>query len=110
MHASYSESSSLAIMEAMAAGLPVVAGDIGPLSELCDEGVEGRFWPLDDPGRAAEVLLGLLDSETERAAAGRAARDRFRRDFDATVMGGRLVSFLVSGEVTDASVAADRAA
>jgi glycosyltransferase involved in cell wall biosynthesis len=110
VHASYSESSSLAIMEAMAAGLPVVAGDIGPLSELCDEGVEGRFWPLDDPARAAEVLLGLLDSETERVAAGRAARERFRRDFDATVMGGRLVSFLVSGEVTDASVAADRAA
>lgn len=110
VHASYSESSSLAIMEAMAAGLPVVAGDIGPLNELCDEGVEGRFWPLDDPGRAAEVLLGLLDSETGRAAAGRAARDRFRRDFDATVMGPRLVSFLVSGEVTDASVAADRAA
>jgi glycosyltransferase involved in cell wall biosynthesis len=110
VHASYSESSSLAIMEAMAAGLPVVAGDIGPLSELCDEGVEGRFWPLDDPARAAQVLLGLLDSESERVTAGRAARERFRRDFDATVMGGRLVSFLVSGEVTDASVAADRAA
>ena len=110
VHASYSESSSLAIMEAMAAGLPVVAGDIGPLSELCDEGVEGRFWPLDDPARAAEVLLGLLDSESERVAAGRAARERFRRAFDATVMGGRLVSFLVSGGVTDASVAADRAA
>jgi glycosyltransferase involved in cell wall biosynthesis len=110
VHASYSESSSLAIMEAMAAGLPVVAGDIGPLSELCDEGVEGRFWPLDDPARAAQVLLGLLDSEPERVAAGRAARDRFRRDFDATVMGPRLVSFLVSGEVTDAPVAADRAA
>jgi glycosyltransferase involved in cell wall biosynthesis len=110
VHASYSESSSLAIMEAMAAGLPVAAGDIGPLSELCDEGIEGRFWPLDDPARAAEVLLGLLDSEPERVAAGRAARDRFRRDFDATVMGPRLVSFLVSGEVTDASAAADRAA
>jgi glycosyltransferase involved in cell wall biosynthesis len=58
VHASYSESSSLAIMEAMAAGLPVVAGAIGPLAELCDEGVEGRFWPLDDPARAASILLG----------------------------------------------------
>jgi glycosyltransferase involved in cell wall biosynthesis len=95
VHASYSESSSLAIMEAMAAGLPVVAGDIGPLAELCDEGVEGRFWPLDDPAAAAAILLGLLDSEPERAAAGRAARERFRRDFDATVMGPRLVSFLL---------------
>jgi glycosyltransferase involved in cell wall biosynthesis len=95
VHASYSESSSLAIMEAMAAGLPVVAGDIGPLAELCADGVEGRFWPLDDPARAAAVLLGLLDSEPERAAAARAARERFERDFDTTVIGPRLLSFLL---------------
>jgi glycosyltransferase involved in cell wall biosynthesis len=56
VHASYSESSSLAIMEAMDAGLPVVAGDTGPISELCDDGVEARFWPLDDPARAASLL------------------------------------------------------
>ena len=49
VHASYAESSSLAIIEAMAAGLPIVAGDIGPISELCDDGAEARFWPLDDP-------------------------------------------------------------
>jgi glycosyltransferase involved in cell wall biosynthesis len=42
VHASYSESSSLAIMEAMAAGLPIVTGNTGPISELCDDGVEGR--------------------------------------------------------------------
>jgi len=106
VHASYSESSSLAIMEAMAAGLPVVAGDIGPLAELVDEGVEGRFWPLDDPGRAAAVLLGLLESEPERATAGAAARARFRRDFDATVMGPRLVSFLVGVTPAVTSVSA----
>ena len=53
VHASYSESSSLAIIEAMAAGLPIVAGNFGPISELFDDGVEGRYWPLDDPVRAA---------------------------------------------------------
>ena len=52
VHASYSESSSLAIIEAMAAGLPIVAGDIGPISELCDGGTEARFWPLDNPAQA----------------------------------------------------------
>ena len=61
VHASYSESSSLAIIEAMAAGLPIVAGNIGPFSELCDEGVEARFWPLDDPAQAAASPIGLLD-------------------------------------------------
>ena len=51
VHAGYSESFCLAIVEGMAAGLPVVVGDIGPIPELCEDGVEGRFWPLDDvPG------------------------------------------------------------
>jgi glycosyltransferase involved in cell wall biosynthesis len=95
VHASYSESSSLAIMEAMDAGLPVVAGDTGPISELCDDGVEARFWPLDDPARAASLLVGLLDCEPARLRAARAARERFRRDFDADVVGPRLQSFLL---------------
>ena len=61
VHASYSESSSLAIIEAMAAGLPIVAGNIGPIAELCDDGVEARFWSLDDASQAAATLLELLD-------------------------------------------------
>jgi glycosyltransferase involved in cell wall biosynthesis len=97
VHASYSESSSLAIMEAMDAGLPVVAADIGPLSELFDEGVEGRFWPLDDPAQAARVLNDLVEYEPFRLKAARAARDRFCRDYDATVVGPRLTSFLLGG-------------
>jgi glycosyltransferase involved in cell wall biosynthesis len=95
VHASYSESSSLAIIEAMAAGLPIVAASTGPISELCDDGVEARFWPLDDPAAAAALLTGLLDREPERLKAARAARERFRRDFDADVVGPELRSFLL---------------
>jgi glycosyltransferase involved in cell wall biosynthesis len=95
VHASYSESSSLAIIEAMAAGLPIVAGNIGPIAELCDDGAEARFWPLDDPDRAAAILVRLLDSEPERLAAASAATARFHRDFDADVIAPRLRSFLM---------------
>jgi glycosyltransferase involved in cell wall biosynthesis len=95
VHASYSESSSLAIIEAMAAGLPIVAGSTGPISELCDDGVEARFWPLDDPAQAAAMLIDLLDCEPARLKAARAARERFRRDFDADVVGPELLSFLL---------------
>ncbi len=98
VHASYSESSSFAIIEAMAAGLPIVAGDTGPLSELFDEGVEGRFWPLDDPAHAAEVLIGLMDDEAKRSMAAAAALARFGRDFDAEVIAPRLVSFVLGAE------------
>jgi glycosyltransferase involved in cell wall biosynthesis len=94
VHASYSESSSLAIIEAMAAGLPIVVGNIGPISELCDDGAEARFWPLDDPAQAAVTLLDLLDCEPTRAMAARVAKERFHRDFDADVVVPRLLSFL----------------
>jgi len=94
VHASYSESSSLAIIEAMAAGLPIVAANIGPIGELCDDGVEARFWSLDDPALAAKTLIALLDCEPERLRAASAGRERFRRDFDANVIAPRLLSFL----------------
>jgi glycosyltransferase involved in cell wall biosynthesis len=95
VHASYSESLPLAIIEAMAAGLPIIAGDIGGISELCDDGVEARFWPLDDPARAAAMLVDLLDCEPTRSKAARAASERFRRDFDAEVVGPQLRSFIL---------------
>ena len=53
----------MAIIEAMAAGLPIVAGNIGGISELYDDGVEARFWPLDDAAKATATLIGLLDDQ-----------------------------------------------
>jgi glycosyltransferase involved in cell wall biosynthesis len=96
VHASYSETSSLAIMEAMAAGLPVVVPNIGPMPELCTDGIEGRFWPLDDPAKAAAILLELLDDDAALRAAADASSKRFRRDFDANVVGPRLYAFLMA--------------
>jgi glycosyltransferase involved in cell wall biosynthesis len=94
VHAAYSESSSLAIMESMAAGLPVLAGQLEPLAELCDDGVEARFFPLADPAQAAAVVIDLLECEPARVQMSRAARARFDRDFDADVIAPQLMSFL----------------
>jgi glycosyltransferase involved in cell wall biosynthesis len=95
VHASYSESSSLAIMEAMDAALPIVAANIGPIAELFDDGVEGRFWPLDDPEQAATILFDLLEDESKQHNAAQAAYKRFQRDYAADVVGPRLRSFLL---------------
>ena len=96
VHAASSESAAfpLAIIEAMAAGLPVVAADVAGMSELCHDGVEARFWSLDAPVEAAAIVIGLLDDEPGRSRAAVAASDRFRREFDADVVGPRLWSFL----------------
>jgi glycosyltransferase involved in cell wall biosynthesis len=101
VHASYLETSSFAIIEAMAAGLPIVAGDIGPISELCNDGVEARFWPLDNSSHAAAILTELLDSESALVEAGQASLKRFQSDFDVEVVGARIRSFLLGTEATD---------
>ncbi len=93
-HAAHGEVSPLAVIEAMAAGLPIFAPGIGPIAELCDDGVEARFWRLDDPIEAADILLTLLTSEEARAKAADAAKERFHRDYDASILGPRLASFL----------------
>jgi hypothetical protein len=48
----------------MAAGLPIFAAVIGPIAELCDDGVEARFWPLDNPAPG-----GVHPDETARRRA-----------------------------------------
>jgi glycosyltransferase involved in cell wall biosynthesis len=86
-----------------------VAARIGGIPELYDDGVEGRFWSLDDPAEAAATLIELLDNEPVRAAAGKAAYDRFRREFDITVAAPRLLAFLygqtpsAAGQCTEAN-------
>jgi len=107
VHASYSESSSLAIIESMAAGLPIVAANIGPIAELCDEGVEARFWPLDDVSKAAATLIDLLENESARSKAAAAASERFRRDFDASLLAPRLLSFLQGSPSAGATAPSD---
>lgn len=95
IHSSVSEACPLAIIEAMAAGLPVIVGNIEPMAELCEDGTEARFMPLDDPVRAAETVTALLETEPARSQAAAAALARFRRDYNAEVNGPRLYDFLL---------------
>ena len=64
-----------ALIEAMAAGLPVVAGPVGGIAEMLDQHAEGVFWPLDDADAAARILVDL--STTNPAPALAAAARRF---------------------------------
>ena len=71
--ASRSEAFGIAIAEAMAAGLPVVAPAVGAISELVEPGVTGELFPAGDVTALAGHLARLLTSPETRAAMSAAA-------------------------------------
>jgi glycosyltransferase involved in cell wall biosynthesis len=75
------EAQSLALLEAMACGLPVVAARAGGIPEVVDEGVSGLLFPRDDVSMLAKALTELLDDPQRRAAMGAAGRKRVGEHF-----------------------------
>ncbi len=69
------ETFGLAVVEALAAGLPVIASDIAGIPELVGPNASGRLVPPGDPRGWSEALQGLVDDDLvdEWGAAGRRA-------------------------------------
>jgi glycosyltransferase involved in cell wall biosynthesis len=80
-HAATMESLGIVIVEALAAGRPVLAPAVGGIPEVLSDGVEGRFWPLDDPTRAARQLIQILEDPETAQAMSLAARRRYEGHF-----------------------------
>lgn len=66
----------LAVMEAMAARLPVVATAVGGVPELVEDGVSGLLVPAGDGEKLAGALVSLAGDPAKRQAMGRAAGAR----------------------------------
>jgi glycosyltransferase involved in cell wall biosynthesis len=78
---SLEEGFGIAAVEAMAAGLPVVASAVGGLPEIVQDGKTGWLVPPSNPAQLAERLRTLLLSPQERASMGREGRTRARTHF-----------------------------
>jgi glycosyltransferase involved in cell wall biosynthesis len=79
--AARSEPFGLAIVEAMASGLPIVATASEGALEIIEDGFSGKLVPLDDAHALAQAINDLLDNSAERSRLARnaqhAARERF---------------------------------
>jgi glycosyltransferase involved in cell wall biosynthesis len=75
---SYLEASSVAVVEAMAAGLPSVVSDIGGTRHLVTHGEEGYRVPPGDVAGFARWVVHLLNHPAAARQMGQAARERAR--------------------------------
>ncbi len=78
-----------ALLEACAAGLPVVATDHGGARELVIDGVTGRICPRADAQAFADALIALVNNPTIREDMGKAARLHMEKEFAISEMANR---------------------
>ena len=90
------EGMSNALMEAMAAGRPVVATDVGGNGEVLDRGRLGMLVPSDDPAALAGAIAGLLDDPPRGSALVAAAQEEVVARWDARAMVRQLEDFYES--------------
>jgi len=76
----------LSILEAMRAGLPVIATDVGGVGEAVTHGVTGYLTRLDDVADMRDRLSEILSSRQLLKTMGEAARARYERDFTVRTM------------------------
>ena len=79
----------LGILEAMHAGLPVLASDVGSVSEAVADGETGYLVAPDDLERVCELLGRLLDAPQLRLRMGEQGRLTARERFTDTIMAAR---------------------
>jgi glycosyltransferase involved in cell wall biosynthesis len=79
---SFAEGVPVVLMEAMAAGLPVVTTRIAGISELVEDGISGYLVPPGDAASLAKSISLLLDDHELRKLMGKAGRAKVQQEFN----------------------------
>jgi glycosyltransferase involved in cell wall biosynthesis len=80
------EGLSVAMLEAMAAGLPLVISDVSGVSQVVGNDEYGLKVPVGDVAALTQAIRALADAPERRAALGAAARQRVLAKFSAHAM------------------------
>jgi glycosyltransferase involved in cell wall biosynthesis len=89
---SRSEGFSNAIVEAMAASLPVVATDVGGNYEAVQDGVSGLLVPSEDPAALSSAIMQLLSDPAKATRMGAAGREIVENRFTTEAMMSQIAS------------------
>jgi glycosyltransferase involved in cell wall biosynthesis len=93
---SHTENMPMAVMEAMAAGLAVIATKVGAIPEMIDHGGTGILLDPRRPEQLAQAIVRLLDDPQERQRMGSRAADAARGAWDKKAVGERTAALFDS--------------
>jgi glycosyltransferase involved in cell wall biosynthesis len=102
------EGQGIALVEAMAAGVPVVASEVGACREVLDDGALGLLVPPRDPAALADAIERVREEPAAAAARAERARRKAFEAFDVERMAAAYAEVL--GLYTGGAAAALRAA
>lgn len=100
------ESFGIVLLEAMAAGTPVVASDLEPFARVLEDGRSGELFRSEDPVALADTITGLLAAPARRAELSAAGHARARQ-FDWNVVAREIEQVYESVTVTGERVEND---
>lgn len=83
---SLAEGTPVALLEAMASGLPVVASNVGGIPEVLSDQVHGTLVPVNDETALAAALVRYLEQPALGVQHGHAARRRIQAQYSLTNM------------------------
>lgn len=83
----------VAVLEAMAAGKPIVASEVGGIPELIDHGATGLLVPAGEPEALAKALAGLVREPERAERLGAAARKKVAEEFSIEQMARKNEAF-----------------
>src|SRR5690606_36048105 len=81
VHPSINESFAITLVEAWAAGKPVIGGDRGAVPAVIDLGKDGLLYHYPDPASLAHALTILLDDPAHAAQLGAAGRAKVQERY-----------------------------
>jgi colanic acid/amylovoran biosynthesis glycosyltransferase len=89
------------IMEAMAAGTPVVATGISGIPELVEDDVTGLLVPERDAPALARAMIRLAGDPDLRRQLAAAARERVLEDYDRRATTRRLAALIIGDRLRE---------
>lgn len=90
------EAAPVAVMEAMACGLPVVCSVIGGTPDMINHGHDGFLVPQEDVDAIAACIRQLIDNPELALRVGKAARARAVQNFDSHALAQVLIKLIAS--------------